>query len=312
MTGKTKRYGMLIPIVTLLIFACMLSSCSTAPNTPGSSSSPGLTASVQPTATPEGKNNTFSNMEGEFFPLSSAVINSDLPGTKLDENADKNSDGFCKVSAEVDLTGSGKVVVEILYSENGDGKLKIADKEIDFAYDFFAGADLINMDESDKSNEICIYTHGPSGTCSILLFAYDGSKITELFKNELDGFLSYENILCDKKGKVVHSRGYTDFVEPYVATQYFQMNGSALEEKNVEYTGVLNKEIALSKDVECAIKQSDNPTLEMRDEIDPNNTSTLKKGEKIKLLAIDSKNNIFYCMELPDGKKAVITTQLAG
>ena len=189
-----------------------------------------------------------------------------------------------------------------------DGSMNIY-MEIEGVKHNFMGAHIenvavIDVDSKDKFKEVAVFDIGLSGDPTMYLFRYiDGT----IYRIGTLGGSNYEKILFDGAGKIIDGDAYVDFVEPNIVTEYIQIVRNEMKSYKLDCSEYLNKKYTLSKNIMVAFQETEDKTVRP----DVNDIITLEDGTEITLIEIDPINCLYY-VELSDGKRGTMTTQLAG
>lgn len=255
-------------------------------------------------------NKSYMTTEG-FYPISS-IANSYILEMKYmedDESFDKGTVyGGKTYSGEYTLTSGEKDTIFIAdYEGSNEAYIEINGIKKDISVDHIEAVGFADIDERDEYKEIVLYDLGASADPSLRIFRFCDNTIYDL------GVYSgndYNDILFDKKGRIIEDTGYIDFVDPQVISDYFEVINNEATSTSVDYSAAMNKTYKLSKDLTVAFCETDSDNLEEA-QINLDNLIELKAGQEIKLLKIDLSNELYY-VELPDGRRGVFTTHLAG
>lgn len=202
---------------------------------------------------------------------------------------------------------SDKIVVAD-YERHKEAYIEVNGVKKDIVADHIEKVGIVDVDISDSYKEIVLYDLGASEDPTLIIFRYCDGTIYEL--GSFYGVYSYDSVLFDKNGKIIDACGYVDFVEPQIVTEYYKVTNNAAASVKVDYDDALNKTYKLVKDMTVAFCETDNENVEDAS-ININDTVDIKVGEEIQLIKAEPSQCLYY-VQLPDGRKGVITTQLAG
>ena len=204
-------------------------------------------------------------------------------------------------------------VVSILVADYGSGNtsyIEIAGVKKEFSASPIEKVGIIDIDEDDSYKEVVVYDLGPSSDPTLTIFRYCDGEIHKIGSFD-SGLGDYNSILFDKNGKIIEGDGYIDFVEPQIVTEYYEVTDNDAKLNKSDYSTTLNQTYKLTKNLVVSFCETDDINIEDYPSFNLEETIELKAGEEITLFEIGSSNFVYY-IQLPDGRKGAITTQLAG
>lgn len=246
-----------------------------------------------------------------FYPISSIANSYTLEMKYMEDDESSNKEtvyGGKTYSGEYALASGEKDTIFIAdYEGSNEAYIEINGIKKDISVDHIEVVSFVDIDERDEYKEIVLYDLGASADPSLRIFRFCDNTIYDLgVYNGND----YDDILFDKEGRIIENAGYIDFAEPQIVTEYFEVTNNKATSASVDYSVAMNKTYKLSKDLTVAFCETDSDNLKDA-QINLENLIELKAGQEIKLVKIDLSNEL-YCVELPDGRRAVFTTRLAG
>ena len=193
------------------------------------------------------------------------------------------------------------IVIKFDY-DMSEGYVEVNGEKESFYATAISNVAIVDIDKTDSYKEIALYDEGPSDDPAIILFRYCDGELYNL--GEFYGRYDHDYVLFDHEGKILSADGYIDFLDTKIVAKYYEVKGNKSVSVSADTSGALNKSYRVSKDMSVAFSTS-------KDHVDLENIITIKAGEKIVLLEAYEGLVEFY-VELPDGTKGYITTQLAG
>lgn len=216
----------------------------------------------------------------------------------------ENVHGAVKYKGKYALTVGGKED-EITVFYDGDHLVYIEiNGEINvFGGDYISNVEIVDIDKNDEYLELVLFDEGPSADPQLKIFRYADNSIIEL--GNFGGM--FESTLFDGKGRIIAGWSYYDFIETQIVTEFVEVKENIATTYNPDYSELLNKKYKLTRDLTVGFKE----TQDINDYPDVENIIRIEKGSEITIISGTSNGSCFY-IELQDGKRGVITTQLAG
>lgn len=203
------------------------------------------------------------------------------------------------------LEKDGKELDISVYDDgNMDTYIVIADEKCEFFGTHLENVYVVDVDSTDTYKEVVVLDTGLSDDPTLHMFRYVDGKIYDVGSFEGN---DYNEILFDGKGLIIEGNAYIDFVEPHIVTEYNEIVDNKLKNTKVDCTQYLYKKYIISRELMIAFEE----TVDMTKYPDINTPITLEQGTEITLIKIDPMNKLYY-IELLDGRKGTMTTQLAG
>ena len=256
---------------------------------------------VKETTTSVEAETTYMTTEG-FYKLNEVTENYSFKKT---ENEDK---GYVKYSGEYGLTSGNKNTIEVGYTKNDrEGYVEIDGNRVSMSVDNIEDVKIVDIDISDSYKEIAVYDAGPSGDPNVIFYRFTENKVREIGYGEANTY--YDEILFDKHGRVIDEYGYIDFIDIPIVVKYKDMKSNSEQEVVVDYSSALNKTYTISRNITVAFTKSDDEN--MKNINGDTEYIELKAGDKIVLIGMKLEWKTFY-IELPDGRRGIVETQLAG
>ena len=172
---------------------------------------------------------------------------------------------------------------------------------------YIENVEIVDIDKNDKYFELVLYDIGASADYVMHIFRFVDGSIIDVGTFAVNYGLSYDSILFDGRGRIISSKKYIDFIDTQIVTEFVEMEEKVAKTYNPDYSEMLNKKYTVTRDLTVAFEEmedlSKHPSVE--------NIMTLEKGSEIILINEDLSTNLF-CIELPDGRRGAIATQLAG
>lgn len=246
-----------------------------------------------------------------FISLSQAK--EDYKFTKESKYVEDEMNPFTIVTGEYALNSDKKDKI-VITSNNLDeiGKIKVNDVEVKCGLINIEDVVIIDIDKNDNYKEIAILDNGFSDDYEMTIFRYAEGKLYELgFVGAVRGF---EDILFDKEGKVIGSYNYTYFLDTKIVTEYNMVIDDKLQRVVTDNDANMNKKYAVVNEMQVAFSETGNMEIshgKLDVVLDYENLIKLKAGEEITLIKVNSFEELYY-IELPDGRKGVMTTRVAG
>ena len=194
------------------------------------------------------------------------------------------------------------IVIKFDY-DMSEGYVEVNGEKESFYATAISNVAIVDIDKTDSYKEIALYDEGPSDDPAIILFRYCDGELYNL--GEFYGRYDHDYVLFDHEGKILSADGYIDFLDTKIVDKYYEVKGNKSVSVSADTSGALNKSYRVSKDMSVAFSTSKDDVYDLE------NIITIKAGEKIVLLEAYEGLVEFY-VELPDGTKGYITTQLAG
>ncbi len=194
------------------------------------------------------------------------------------------------------------IVIKFDY-DMSEGYVEVNGEKESFYATAISNVAIVDIDKTDSYKEIALYDEGPSDDPAIILFRYCDGELYNL--GEFYGRYDHDYVLFDHEGKILSADGYIDFLDTKIVAKYYEVKGNKSVSVSADTSGALNKSYRVSKDMSVAFSTSKDDVYDLE------NIITIKAGEKIVLLEAYEGLVEFY-VELPDGTKGYITTQLAG
>lgn len=203
------------------------------------------------------------------------------------------------------LERDGKELDISVYDDgNMDTYIVIADEKCEFFGTHLENVYVVDVDSTDTYKEVVVLDTGLSDDPTLHMFRYVDGKIYDVGSFEGN---DYNEILFDGKGLIIEGNAYIDFVEPHIVTEYNEIVDNKLKNTKVDCTQYLYKKYIISRELMIAFEETDDMTKYP----DINTPITLEQGTEITLIKFDPMNKLYY-IELLDGRKGTMTTQLAG
>lgn len=192
------------------------------------------------------------------------------------------------------------------------GKIKVNDVEVKCGLINIEDVVIIDIDKNDSYKEIAVLDNGFSDDYEMTIFRYAEGKLYELgFVGAVRGF---EDILFDKEGKVIGSYNYTYFLNTKIVTEYNMVINNKLERIVNDNDANMNKKYAVANEMQVAFSETENMEIshgKLDVVLDYENLIKLKAGEEITLIKANPFEELYY-VELPDGRRGVMDTRVAG
>lgn len=180
-------------------------------------------------------------------------------------------------------------------------------KDVSAGYENVSNVEIVDIDKNDRYLELALFDHGPSADYHLHIFRYIDGSIIEIGTFYANFGLSFDSILFNGEGRIIDSDHYIEFIDTKIVTEFAEVEGNVAKIYNPDYSEMLNKKYTVTRDLTVAFEEmedlSQHPSIE--------NIMKLEKGSQIILINEDLSKNLFY-IELPDGRRGAIATQLAG
>lgn len=236
-----------------------------------------------------------------FYPISSIVDSYILDIKYINDTSDDGIEFTKKIFyGEYALSSGEKDTITVVdYGELAGSYIEINSIREEIFVGRIQAVGFLDMDERDEYKEVVVYYEGAKAMPAISLYRLCDNDI------HIAGYFSgeYEDILFNKKGRVVDTEGHTYFIEPEIVTKYFEVSDNTVEFYEMDYSAALNKTYKLSRDIEVVFCEMDYYNPEDA-RYDINDSITLKKGDELHLIEINTFLEEYY-VQLSDGRKGV-------
>lgn len=260
----------------------------------------------------------FKNLSGDFRPLEEFRIQSDLPEPDFETKWDR-------IEATLNLYKEYKydVVIEV---GSVDSVVKIDGKEKVVYAESFVGAELVDIDINDEYKELVLYYDGPSMDPGASFIRYDGEEII-VISDTTDGYTStglygyfdadeddvgptYGAIWADGKGKLVTPFVNFGFVNPRIATGYYEIEDNEYILKTADTKDVLG-EYEIANDFDAFFTPMDSEPENYEDfkfmkEYSFEDMNHFEEGKKIRILGYGEMYGYYSFFVEYEGEKGVI------
>lgn len=192
------------------------------------------------------------------------------------------------------------------------GKIAVNDIEIETELVNVEDVVIIDVDKNDGYKEIAILDNGPSADYTVVIFRYAEGKLYEL--GWLGAVSDFEQVLFNKDGKAISSYNYTYFLDTKVVIDYNMVIEGKLHKVINNYESDMNKKYAVKYEKCVAFGETENMEISLDlalDVCDYQNLVRLNAGDEIVIIKANPSEEVYY-VELPDGRKGVMTTRVAG
>ena len=212
--------------------------------------------------------------------------------------------GAVKYKGKYALTMGGKEdEITVFYDDSHLVYIEINGEINVFTGNYISNVEIVDIDKNDEYLELVLFDEGPSADPQLKIFRYADNSIIEL--GTFGGI--FESTLFDGKGRIIAGWSYCDFIETQIVTEFVEVKENIATTYNPDYSELLNKKYKLTRDLSVGFKE----TQDMNDYPTLDKIMTIEKGAEIIIISGDPKDRCFY-IELPDGRRGFITTQLAG
>lgn len=237
-----------------------------------------------------------------FIPLSQAI---EFYEFEKDENEDSMfiyADSTYRGEYRLCSDAKDIITVDFDYDAN-EGYIEVNDVKSTFYASAISNVAIIDIDKNDSYKEVAIYDEGPSADPTIILYRYCDGELYNL--GEFCGRYDFDYVLFDQQGRIIDAEGYIEFLDTQIVASYYDIEDNNAVKVLVDLSGALNQKYRVSRDIMVAFNTS------KEDIYDLDNLITIKAGEEIVLIEA-YESLVEFCIELPDGTRGYITTQIAG
>lgn len=222
---------------------------------------------------------------------------------------DGNEDVNVKFTGEYSLTSDAKDIITVGGNyDTCEAYIEINGIKKNFGADCVENVAIIDLDEKDTYKEIAVYDAGPSNDPNIIFFRLVDGEIYEM--GYACARYDYNEILFDKNGRIIDGYGYISFTDTQVVADYYEIKDNSFDKIQADYESALGEKYTITENITVAFIETENTNV-FEAASDEEEYVELKVGDEIILLDDESPSCLYY-VELPDGRRGVIRTQLAG
>ena len=306
----------LVATMLLSITACgaktTTSDKQTTSNTENSSTDNSSTdnSSTENNSTENNETDTYMTTEN-YKPLEDIIEDDSFEETRWAKDVTSSAMEMIAFKTEYPLSAGANDSIAVEFDmSTSEGSVKINDAKLDFYGACIEGAAIIDVDKSDAYKEVLVYDAGPSDDPEVIIYRYVDGEIYEL--GGFYGRYSYNMVLFNSKGGIMDALDYIEFLEEQIVVQYQIVSDNKAKEIDVDYSGALGKKYKVAYDITVAFAETEDTDLnKAHDIVDINQYLKLKAGDEIVLIKADQ-DSLAYYIELPDGRRGMMLTQLAG
>ncbi len=242
---------------------------------------------------------------GGFASIDSVKEDCEFTLTYADDNGEQSVYGGKTFQGKYKLEADGEEVDIAVYDDgNTNIYIEVADLKLEFFADHISDVMVLNIDSTDDYKEIAVCDLGPSGDPTVHFFRYVDGVLYETGK--LYGS-EFKDILFDGQGKMIDGYAYIPFIEPKVVTEYVYVDEHIAKTYSLDISESLNKKYILTETIQVAFTETEDKTAYP----DVSEIIELEKGEEITIIEAHPTERLYY-VQLSDGRKGTMTTQLAG
>lgn len=313
MKRKTLSRTLAVAVVAMTLFSA--TACNTKDTTLDElKTSNKETSSTETSSTENSSEDIFDNnymtTEG-YKSLEDIIEDNSFEEIRWGKDATSSTMEMIAFKTEYPLSAGANDTITIEFDmSTSDGSIMINDAKCDFFGECIEGAAIIDVDKSDVYKDVVVYDAGASDDPEVIIFRYVDGTIYEV--GCFYGRYDYNAILFNSKGGVIEASDYIDFLDKQIVVQYQITPDNKAKEIDVDYSNALGKKYKMAYDMTVAFAETEDTDLDkVYDIVDIEKYLTLKAGDEIVLVKADLERTAYY-VELPDGRRGMMVTQLAG
>lgn len=240
----------------------------------------------------------FYNLNDVLEKYSFAMRKEDEDRTKYVGEYALDSDETYEIAIGENIDSTNEVYIDI------NGNRSVIDDVCDLV-----DAKIIDINQNDNSKEIVLYDNGMSDDLTLIFVKVVDGKACEI--GYASAIYDYNEVLFDKNGKVISGYSYVQFSEPQIVDEYKELKDGALVNVDAKSENAFGKKYKIGKEKVVSFAETEDTNLENAYSYFTEEHTTLKVGEEITIIKADISATVYY-VELSDGRRGVMITQLAG